>query len=129
MFSVTPDVESTVPQMALSFGASLREKLKARGIKPTDFARQTGVSPQQVNKWLEADNVELGTLLRIAKGLGVSVESLCSGIDAEYDAMRQLDRGPARVAEVFEMIPKQEHRDAAWRLLLTLAGVPGIEPQ
>jgi transcriptional regulator with XRE-family HTH domain len=111
----------------LSFGEKLRIRLRAAGKTPSDLAQLTGSTPQQVNKWLQAENPELFTLYRIAKGLDLPVESLIEGIDPDYDAMRRLE-GYARAAELLARVPDPQ-REWLWRLLLTLAGAPETESQ
>jgi transcriptional regulator with XRE-family HTH domain len=103
-----------------TFGQQLRATLRVLGKTPGDLADSSGATPQLVNRWLNAENVELATLYRLAKGLGVSIESLVSGIDPDYDAMREPDRSGDRIAELLSRIP-DDVRDQLWRLLLTIA--------
>lgn len=89
----------------MKFGDRLGEVITAQKLTPTALAARIGATQQLMNKWLNADNVELQTLLRLAKGLGVPVETLCEHIDCEYDAMRAQQRaGLERVQELWPRV-------------------------
>jgi transcriptional regulator with XRE-family HTH domain len=112
----------------LSFGERLRVRLRAAGKTPSDLAQLTGASLPLIHKWLNAENVELTTLYRIAKGMNWSIESLVEGIDADYDAMRQLEQEFAQAPELLARIAEPQ-RGSLWRLIRQLAGAPESEPQ
>lgn len=62
---------------AESFDNNLRALMKASGMKPADLARATGMSPQQLNGYLnEGRAPSMDVLDRFATAFGVSVADL-----------------------------------------------------
>ncbi|MYD70364.1 MAG: helix-turn-helix domain-containing protein [Acidobacteria bacterium] len=77
---------------AVSFGSNIRRLRSAVGIRTQrELADRLGVPQPQVSDW-ENDRyavLETGTLLRLAKALHCSVDQLLSGVDPDYDRVRE----------------------------------------
>lgn len=115
------DVESSV--VPRTFGDNLRAAIAKAGISQSELADRVGTGKGQVSTWTKADNVELETLLKIATALDVSVESLCEGINPEYDARRLAAPLPERFAELWPRVSPRA-REAWLRMLLVIADAP-----
>lgn len=62
----------------LSFAARLSRLLTERGLYPTEAERITGVSRQKIYAYMNGTaSPSLKNLIRLAKGLKVSVDWLC----------------------------------------------------
>lgn len=63
------------------FGANLRRQRLANGLSQEQLAEKTGLHPSEVSR-LEraAREPRLGTIVRLARGLGVSAAKLVAGI-------------------------------------------------
>jgi transcriptional regulator with XRE-family HTH domain len=63
------------------FAANLRRLRDAAGLSQEQLARRTGLHPSEISRLERAvREPRLGTLVRLARGLDVAVESLVSGI-------------------------------------------------
>lgn len=72
-----------------TFGENLKEAMRRRAVAKDALAGKLHLTEPQIDKWLAPTaNPRLVTMFRLAKAVGVSIESLCEGADAEYDAMR-----------------------------------------
>lgn len=72
------------------FGLNVKAAAARAGIDTqSELAERLHKRKGQVSSWLSAEwpNLELKTLFAFAKVLGVPIESLCAGMDEEYDAM------------------------------------------
>lgn len=69
-----------------TFGARLYDRLLERGTEPrwVAFARELGVTAQQVRKYLGGEVPRMKRALDLAERLGVSVEWLLTGRGAKY---------------------------------------------
>jgi transcriptional regulator with XRE-family HTH domain len=63
------------------FAANLRRQRLAKGLSQEQLAEKTGVHPSEVSR-LEraARDPRLSTIVKVARGLGVSAERLVKGI-------------------------------------------------
>jgi transcriptional regulator with XRE-family HTH domain len=63
------------------FAANVRQLRKAAGLSQEDLAGRTGLHPTEISR-LEraAREPRLGTIVRLARGLGVGIERLVAGI-------------------------------------------------
>ena len=76
----------------MSFGRNIRRLRSAAGVRTQrELADRLGVPQPQVSDW-ENDRytvLETGTLLRLAKALRCSVDQLLTGVDPDYDRVRE----------------------------------------
>lgn len=88
-----------VEQLVINVGRKIRELREQRGLTLRQLSKTTDVSPSTIQK-IEKNLISpgLGTVLRIAKGLGITIESL-------------LDAYPERKEVVH--LPKQKRRTIA----------------
>ncbi len=73
-----------------TFGDNVRRLRESKGLKAKELAEMLDVGPSVVSAW-ENDRgglPETPTLLRVAKALRTSVESLLAGVDEDYDQIR-----------------------------------------
>jgi len=93
-------------RLVRTFGDNVRDVLLARAVRNKDLAEKLNTTPDRVTKLLDAENPELRTIFWVAKSLEISVETLCTGLDAEYDAWWQRqgvqDRLLVRVRDLTE---------------------------
>lgn len=77
--------------METTLGHRIAELRKAKELTQEELAKLVGVSSQAVSKW-EKDRTcpDIGLLPQLAKLLGVTVDELLSGKQAETDAVRLL---------------------------------------
>ncbi|MBO0953259.1 helix-turn-helix domain-containing protein [Fibrella forsythiae] len=61
-------------------GQLIREARKAKGLTQKDLSKELGVSETAVNRYESGQNFTIETLFKIAKVIGVSVESLVKGV-------------------------------------------------
>ena len=88
------------------------------------FAEAMHVGESQVNKWFaDSANPQLNTLLEIATALGVSVEWLCAGVSAAYDASRRELPFEQRLPELWSRVDP-DMAPAIRHLILNAAGEP-----
>lgn len=84
-----------------TFGENVRRLRETRGYATQRaFAKALGVEQSRLSDW-ENDRYglpEMANILKIAKTLGVSVEALLVGVDAEYDAVQKRETGVALVS-------------------------------
>ena len=63
------------------FGANLRRQRLAKGLSQEQLAEKTGVHPSEVSRLERAvRDPRLSTILKLARGLGVSAAKLVAGI-------------------------------------------------
>ena len=83
---------ATCTLAAVSFGSNIRRLRSAAGVRTQrELADRLGVPQPQVSDW-ENDRytvLETGTLLRLAKALQCSVDHLLTGVDPDYDRVRE----------------------------------------
>ena len=76
----------------MSFGSNIKRLRSAAGVRTQrELADRLGVPQPQVSDW-ENDRhtiLETGTLLRLAKALRCSVDQLLTGVDPDYDRVRE----------------------------------------
>lgn len=89
------NVETTSPKSyspdVPSFGENVRTQRERRGMKSLELAELLDVAPSVVSAW-ENDRrglPETPTLLKLAKALNCTIDELLSGVDAEYDRIRE----------------------------------------
>lgn len=108
-----------------TLGANIRAARERRGLQQNDFAAMLGVAGPSLNQWEKDKAVPtLDSLFRIAKVLDVSIESLVSGVDAEYDAQRNVGVSPERLWELYSQVEPEDVRTQLLRLMKAFAGVP-----
>lgn len=76
-----------------TLGENIRDARTAAGIKTQGaFAKMLGVPQPQVSDWENNryQKIELKNLLKIAASIPCTVETLVQGVDAQYDASRDL---------------------------------------
>lgn len=63
-----------------------------KGLRDKEMAAELGVTPSMFSVWKQGKGQlpEGPTVIRIAKKLGASVDDLFRGVDADYDAARQV---------------------------------------
>jgi transcriptional regulator with XRE-family HTH domain len=116
--TVTPDDSRTL-------GANIRAARERRGLQQNDFAAMLGVANPSLNQWEKDKAVPtLDSLFKIAKVLDVSIESLVAGIDAEYDAQRNVGVSPERLWELYSQVEPEDVRTQLLRLMIASARVP-----
>ena len=100
----------------MSLGENIRRLRRRSGLRTQQaLADLLGVPQPQVSDWENDRYSILGTmtLVRIAKGLGCSIDQLLAGVDPDYDRVREAGREPARVdCETFADIPVVAEGDA-----------------
>jgi transcriptional regulator with XRE-family HTH domain len=63
------------------FAANLRRQRRAKGLSQEQLAEKTGLHPSEVSRLERAvREPRLGTIVRLARGLGVSPAKLVNGI-------------------------------------------------
>ena len=73
----------------------LAELIKSRGTNLSQVSRETGVPKQTLHNWIcGAEPKKLGSVLKIARYFGLSIESLCYGEDkiTDNDLTRALSK-------------------------------------
>lgn len=87
------ELDSYPDAVSRTLGENIRTARGAAGIKTQGaFAKKLGVPQPQVSDW-ENDRyakIELKNLLKIAATIPCSLETLVEGLDAQYDAARDL---------------------------------------
>ncbi|WP_157603264.1 helix-turn-helix domain-containing protein [Spirosoma telluris] len=69
-----------------SLGEKIRLLLKAKSLKQKDLAERLGIKPSSVNQWIKGTaRPDNSRLAQIAKELGVTVDSLLSNENAQYE--------------------------------------------
>lgn len=95
-----------------SFGDNVRATMARLGITTVQMAKDFEIKTQSVDKYMEAAyaNPGLLTVIKIAKYLGVSIESLCERIDDEYDQKRASTTDEAAVLELWRRMTDDQRR-------------------
>lgn len=118
-----------------TLGENIRTLRDRAGLKQRELAERIGVTQGQLSNWEtdRYDQLEVSNLLRIAKGLGISVNALLAGTDEGYDellnridlidhggvprstltqAMGVTDGGPADRARIQQLEQREEELQA-----------------
>lgn len=111
--------------------ATLGENIKAlrlaRHLDQKVLAERIGTSASALNNWEHGRKVDIpvSTLLKIAKGLRVSVEAVIDGVDLEYVEQRRTDGTPRqRLMELCSLLDDAPARALAPTLEILVFGHP-----
>lgn len=113
-----------------SFGENLKAAMTRGGRDDLSDAKQRlasalKVSTQQVDKYLSMDaNPRLSSLFKLAKTLKVSIESLCEGVDPDYDATRIEAPTEGELLELYRRLDDATQRSVVLPVVRLAAGAP-----
>lgn len=97
-------------------------KIATRG----ELAKRCGIKESTLSESLNAasEHIRLFTLLRLAKELRTSVDSLIEGIDPDYDATRAAAPLQEQVWELWRLAVQKDQALTVWKVLILAAGRP-----
>ena len=77
--------------VVIEFKTNLKRIMKERGLSAADLSRQTKIPKSTISEWMQGRQPKFDdAILRLAKALKVSTETLLTGIAPEEDLMKQI---------------------------------------